>query len=397
MGRVLVTGGILLLLFVAYQLWGTGILQARAQNDLEQQFQEAVQAERARRPSTSTTAPGAPTTLAAATTTPPPAIPPQGDAVARIGIPKIGVDQYVVEGVDVDDLRKGPGHYPARHFPATRATRDRRPPHDLRRAVRRPRPARTWRRDHGPDRAGRLHVQVVGGPVRREPEPVKCSRPCPTRRARHQPRHAHADDVQPEVLGCRTSDREGGTGAAARRAAAAAAPEEVVNATRSRSAASTATSSSRSPRVLWGIIAALVGLAWWFLFHRYPRWYVWIVGAVPFLVVAVRVLHVPRAAAAVELLTARRSGPARYGIDVVFMVGTIVLAVLVVVLTKGSFERLGRSGSVLWLLFVALIQIVLEVVDFPEDRIDDVGFAILLLTYVADPRVLLASTARSRA
>ena len=37
--------------------------------------------------------------------------------IARIGIPKIGVDQYVVEGVNVDDLRKGPGHYPTTQLP----------------------------------------------------------------------------------------------------------------------------------------------------------------------------------------------------------------------------------------------------------------------------------------
>jgi ABC-type amino acid transport system permease subunit len=33
------------------------------------------------------------------------------------------------------------------------------------------------------------------------------------------------------------------------------------------------------------VIALLVGLAWWYVFHRYPRWYGWFAGAVPFLVV----------------------------------------------------------------------------------------------------------------
>ena len=67
----------------------------------------------------------------------------------------------------------------------------------------------------------------------------------------------------------------------------------------------------------------------------------------------------------------------------VFVVGTIVLSVLVVVLTRGSFERLGQIRlRATWLLLVALIaQLVLEFVDFPEDRVDDVGFALLLLTY----------------
>src|SRR5204862_4263616 len=39
-GRVLVTVGILLLLFVAYQLWGTGIYEARAQSRLQDQFEQ---------------------------------------------------------------------------------------------------------------------------------------------------------------------------------------------------------------------------------------------------------------------------------------------------------------------------------------------------------------------
>ena len=34
-GRVLVTVGTLLLLFVAYQLWGTGIYEAREQSRLQ--------------------------------------------------------------------------------------------------------------------------------------------------------------------------------------------------------------------------------------------------------------------------------------------------------------------------------------------------------------------------
>ena len=67
-----------------------------------------------------------------------------------------------------------------------------------------------------------------------------------------------------------------------------------------------------------------IGLLWWLLFHRHPRWTTWFVGvgAVPRR--AVRLLHVPRAAAAVELLSraaqdssisattrARRDGVAR--------------------------------------------------------------------------------------
>jgi hypothetical protein len=72
-------------------------------------------------------------------------------------------------------------------------------------------------------------------------------------------------------------------------------------------------------------------------------------------------------------------------VRVIFFVATIALALVVVVATKGSFSRLGSLHfRMLWLLFVGLaIQIVLEVVEFPKDRIDDVGIGILLLSYVA--------------
>jgi hypothetical protein len=68
---------------------------------------------------------------------------------------------------------------------------------------------------------------------------------------------------------------------------------------------------------------------------------------------------------------------------VVFFVATIVAAVVVVAATKGSFQRLGRIHlHALWLLLVALgIQVALEFIDFPEERIDDLGLGILLGSY----------------
>ncbi len=100
-GRVLITAGVVVLLFVVYQLWGTGLREAQAQSTLTESFTE---------------------TLAAA---PPPAAepvdvplpPPEGEAVAIIRIPKIGVEKAVVEGVNVADLQKGPGHYPETPMP----------------------------------------------------------------------------------------------------------------------------------------------------------------------------------------------------------------------------------------------------------------------------------------
>src|SRR5262249_48808383 len=117
-GKVLLTFGLLVLLFVAYQLWGTGIYEARAQSDLKDKFNRQVSNETKANPTPlgnmstagpNSTAPGGP-----APTTQPPAAqlsPGDGDPVGIIKIPKIGVDQVVVEGTSVPGLRKGPGHY----------------------------------------------------------------------------------------------------------------------------------------------------------------------------------------------------------------------------------------------------------------------------------------------
>jgi sortase A len=48
--------------------------------------------------------------------------PLKGDAIARIRIPSIGLSKYVVEGTDVDSLRKGPGHYPDTPLPGEAGT-----------------------------------------------------------------------------------------------------------------------------------------------------------------------------------------------------------------------------------------------------------------------------------
>ncbi len=120
-GRTLIATGLLVLLFVAYQLWGTGLAEARAQDDLRASFEASLDGiDTSPPPTTPTTAPptssgdpSAPTT--APPTTRPPA--PQGEAVAIIRIPEIGVDKAVVEGVTLGDLKKGPGHYPGSPLP----------------------------------------------------------------------------------------------------------------------------------------------------------------------------------------------------------------------------------------------------------------------------------------
>ena len=95
LGRTLIGAGVLILLFVAYQLWGTGFSESRSQDRLKEEFEAA---------------PAPPPGEA-------PAPPPEGEAVAIIKIPKIGVEKAVVEGVGVADLKKGPGHYPGTPMP----------------------------------------------------------------------------------------------------------------------------------------------------------------------------------------------------------------------------------------------------------------------------------------
>jgi len=146
-GRVLVSVGLLIFAFVAYQLWGTGIQYARAQDQLRKDF-SAELAQHSGRPGTGSTLAGAaPTTVVpgsvpgssdpAATVAPvtPSADPTVttvagapttlaelpalqlGDALGIIEIPKIGVNEIIVAGVRQTDLDKGVGHYPYTPLP----------------------------------------------------------------------------------------------------------------------------------------------------------------------------------------------------------------------------------------------------------------------------------------
>jgi sortase A len=95
--------GVIILLFVGWQLWGTAIAQHHAQSALQAQFDSLVNTHR----SISQKATGQ--TLIPATAQL--ANPPDGTVVAEIDIPAIGVNQFVVSGTSTDDLAKGPGHY----------------------------------------------------------------------------------------------------------------------------------------------------------------------------------------------------------------------------------------------------------------------------------------------
>jgi sortase A len=167
LGRILIITGLLMFGFVAYQLWGTGIETAKAQNSLENQFEQQLAANRPGSPpnTVATAATVATGTIATATqpvavagtaapldTSPtasdvqlppvsaatasvppggaggapvaePPPLPPveRGQVLFRLEIPrmaKVGDDAlYVVPGVALTDLKKGPGHYPDTPLP----------------------------------------------------------------------------------------------------------------------------------------------------------------------------------------------------------------------------------------------------------------------------------------
>jgi sortase A len=109
-GKVLIGAGILVLLFTAYQIWGTSIQESHTQNALrstliaetnDQEIRHAL-AEAAALDKLPTGPP---------VTAPRTADPAEGEPVGDIRIPRIGINQIVVEGTNTLDLRKGPGHY----------------------------------------------------------------------------------------------------------------------------------------------------------------------------------------------------------------------------------------------------------------------------------------------
>jgi sortase A len=163
LGKTLIAAGLLMFGFVGYQLYGTGIETAAAQSELEDQFEQQLSLVEPVSPefaeginsgvvvdAPQTGEPGdvaGPSDVAVvpgengpATPTPdadsftpsneavaPPAVPfeaqnlpddlENGDALAKIEIPRIGVSDIVVAGVETGDLKRGPGHFPDTPLP----------------------------------------------------------------------------------------------------------------------------------------------------------------------------------------------------------------------------------------------------------------------------------------
>jgi len=99
-GQLLITAGVVVLLFCVYELKVTDAYADAQQDKLEDNLTKQW------------TAPAGPQGPAVPTTA-------LGKAFARIYFPTLGKDQVrvVVEGVGVEDLKKGPGHYPGTALP----------------------------------------------------------------------------------------------------------------------------------------------------------------------------------------------------------------------------------------------------------------------------------------
>jgi sortase A len=101
LGQLLITAGVVILLFVAYELWFTGYYTQQQQhqltNQIEQQWQQSG-------PDVSTLAPDKVRL---------------GSGIAVLYIPRFGQHYHfvVVEGTGFNDLQKGPGHYPGTALP----------------------------------------------------------------------------------------------------------------------------------------------------------------------------------------------------------------------------------------------------------------------------------------
>jgi sortase A len=265
-GAVLTGAGVLILLFVAYQLWGTSLYTSRQQGDLKARFR----------------------TVATSTTTAPqpaPPPPPTGEAVAVIRIPKIGVDQAVVPGVGVADLRKGPGHYPQTPLPGE--------PGNAAIAGHRTTYGAPFNRLDELEAGDEIEVATVAGSfVYRveekkvvKPTEVSVLDPTPDPHLTLTTCHPKYSAAQRLVVVSRLAPGQKAAHPLATTTTTTAPLGGKKTPPPTLADAGLSSDRSRLTTVWWGLGTALVGIAWWVAVRRRRHWTTYVVGALPFLVV----------------------------------------------------------------------------------------------------------------
>lgn len=117
LGWTMIVAGGLILAFLGYQLVGTNLITARAQQRaeiaLEERFEEirGTLEEPAELPAPSEDDPPPVTVVEEPVLYDEPA-PEQGEPLGRIRIPDLGVEEVILQGVDRTTLKGGPGHMP---------------------------------------------------------------------------------------------------------------------------------------------------------------------------------------------------------------------------------------------------------------------------------------------
>lgn len=104
-GELLMTFGLVVLLFAGYEVWGKSAIVDAHQNDLSQQLAQAWGPT------------GDPTVAASPTPSVKQKPPAHGKPLAGLYIPKLDKNWVVVEGVTQADIRYAPGHYPDSAMP----------------------------------------------------------------------------------------------------------------------------------------------------------------------------------------------------------------------------------------------------------------------------------------
>ncbi len=297
-GRSLIVIGALTLLFVAFQLWGTGFVQAQEQDALKDEIEQQLAGSEHDRAgdagATATTTSTSSTTTALSSPAP-----GAGEALGVLEIPAVGVDQAIVEGVDRDSLRKGPGHYPHSPLPghagnvsiAGHRTTYGAPFFDLDRLA----------------PGDEIHVETLEGRftyvVREQlvtaPDDVSVISATEDDRltlTTCNPKYSAAErlivvaELRGDPVDAPEPEPSESSGSSESSDGAPTLPGEPSEGPAAHldgldGSAASGLGSVDAGTGIWTGAVLLVGGLWWLLFHTRPRWYTWVAGAMAFLAV----------------------------------------------------------------------------------------------------------------